>query len=334
MKIGFIGAGNIARAHGAALKQVEGVTLAGTFDPSRPTLERFAADFECAAFESTEALFDAVDAVYVLTPPKAHHNPVIDAIEHGKPVLCEKPITTDLIEARNMVETAEKAGVLFAMGFNNRARPQLRWLRDGVADGRIGSALSCWIRRLGYSRLDPGSNWRTSAGALAGMTIQSISHDIDMLRFVVGEITTVSAQIASSMPEVEGYDDNLSATVAFESGVVGNIHASWSSHLGSGSRGVVGTEGTMSIEGPGLWPMTRTRFARLGDTTEHVEEYPRATAEYMGYVGVGEAFLKAVVDGSAPLSTGRDGLRALEVSHALLRSAATGQFVDSRTIEP
>lgn len=332
MRVGFIGAGNIARAHGAAMRQVEGIDLVAAFDSHAPTLDRYCADFGIRPAGRLEELFDQVDAIYVLTPPKEHHDALLSAIAAGKHVLCEKPIAVALADAREMVAAAEAAGVVFAMGFNNRARPQLQWLKHAVENGDLGDVLQCWIRRLGYSRLPPESDWRTKTGALAGMTIQSITHDIDMLRFVVGEIADVSGAITSSMPEVPEYDDNLSATLIFENGVIGNIHASWSAHVGHGSRGVIGTRGTASIEGPGLWAMTHTRFSNTGDEAERIERFTRQTGDYQGYVGIAESFRDAVTDGTPPLSTGHDGLRALAVSHAILESARSRRFVDSRAL--
>lgn len=333
MRLGFIGAGNIARAHALAIRRVDGVDLVSVYDRDPATLDRFAVDFEVPGAASAEEMFDQVDAVYVLTPPKAHRDPLLDAIAHGKHVLCEKPIAVDLDDAHAMVTAAEQAGVVFAMGFNNRARPQIQALRGAVASGELGDVVSCWSRRLGYSTWDPG-DWRTSEGALAGMTIQSISHDIDMLRFAVGEIADVSGVTGSSMPQVAGYDDNLSATLVFESGALGNIHASWSSHLGHGSRGVIGTRGSFSVEGPGLWMMTHSRSSDTGGDAELIERFSRDVAEDMGYVGTARAFRDAVETGSAPLASGHDGLRALEVSCAILASSDRRAAVDSRGFRP
>jgi myo-inositol 2-dehydrogenase/D-chiro-inositol 1-dehydrogenase len=330
MRVGFIGSGGIAHAHAKGLSTVDGAELAAVFDLDGETAARFAKTYEVEACASQDELIDRVDAVYVLTPPRAHREPLIAAAAQGKAVVCEKPISTTLDDARAMVAAAEQHDVPFAMGFNNRFRPQLRQLRDAVATGHLGDVLSCWTRRLGYSRLAPGSDWRTSEGELAGMTIQSISHDIDMLRFVVGEIGTVFGLVNSSMPEVSGYDDNLTATLQFENGAVGNINASWSSHIGHGSRGVVGTRGSMSVEGPDLWTMTHVRSRVEPDGIERVDNYPRSVADDKGHAGVSATLLQAVRDGGAPEAAGRDGLRALEVSLALLESARSGLSVDSR----
>lgn len=333
MKLGFIGTGAIARAHATAIRRVDGVDLVSVFDRNEEILDKFSSDFEVPAASSAEQLFDEVDAVYVLTPPKAHRDPLLEAIAHGKHVLCEKPIAVDLDDASAMVAAAEKAGVVFGMGFNNRARPQIQALRNAVASGQLGDVISCWSRRLGYSRWAP-DDWRTAEGALAGMTIQSISHDVDMLRYAVGEIELVAGVTGSSMPQVSGFDDNLSATLVFESGVVGNIHASWSSHLGHGSRGVIGSEGSFSIEGPGLWMMTHSRSSNVGGDAEQVEWFARDIAEDMGYAGTAAAFRDAVETGSAPLASGHDGLRSLEISSAILASSARREMVDSRGFRP
>jgi predicted dehydrogenase len=334
MRAGFIGAGNMARVHAAALKKVEDFKIAGFFDTNQAVAEARVQEFGGTVFRSQEELLDNADAVWVLTPPRAHRDPVVAALDHGRAVYCEKPMSTTLADARDMVEAAERNNVPLMTGFNNRFRPQLIRVHDAVATGAIGEVLHCWSRRLGYSRHAPEADWRTSKDQLAGMTIQSCSHDIDMLRYVVGEITTVSGLIASSLPEVEGYDDNLSAALQFESGTIGTIQSSWSSHLGSGSRGVVGTKGSASVEGPDLWTFTHVRERYDPEGTEDVSWYTRKVADDKGYVGANLSFARAIREGTQPGATGYDGLRALEVSLALLESARTGGgAVDSRTLK-
>jgi myo-inositol 2-dehydrogenase/D-chiro-inositol 1-dehydrogenase len=332
MRAGFIGAGNMARVHATALRNVADVKIAGFFDTNQAAAQACAQDFGGTACRTQEELLDIADAVWVLTPPRAHRDPVVAAAEHGRAVFCEKPIATTLGDARAMVEAADRAQVPMMTGFNNRFRPQLLLVHDAVATGAIGQVLSCWSRRLGYSRHAPESDWRTSKDQLAGMTIQSCSHDIDMLRFIVGEITVVTGVIASSLPEVEGYDDNLSATLRFESGSIGTIQSSWSSHLGSGSRGVIGTNGSASVEGPDLWTFTHVRERYDPEGIEQISWYTPKVADDKGYIGEDQSFVRAVREGTQPGATGHDGLRALEVSLALLESARTGGSVDTRTL--
>lgn len=320
MRVGFVGAGGISRAHAGALRQIEGVELAGYFDVNVDAARARADEYGGVVCEDVRQLFDLVDAVYVLTPPRSHRETVLAAAERGKAIFCEKPIAVSLAAARDMIAATAGHGVPFAMGFNHRFRPQLQRVRAVLSSGGIGEVLSCWSRRLGYNRPRPETNWRTSRAQLCGMTIESVSHDIDMLRYLLGEIAEVSAVITSSVPELSDYDDNLAATLTFESGAIGSIHASWSSHLTDSSRGVVGSTGTVCVDGPDLWTMSRVRSRLVADAVESVEVYPDRVAADWGYLAANQSFVRAVAEDREPEATGTDGLRALEVSTALLES--------------
>ena len=97
------------------------------------------------------------------------------------------------------------------------------------------------------------------------------------------------------------------------------IHASWSSHLGSNSRGVIGTNGAAEVVGPGLWDSQEYRWRTADMDAEGSQQIDDAFSAD-SYVRENEHFLDCVLNDREPSITGRDGLAALRVSHAILRS--------------
>jgi myo-inositol 2-dehydrogenase/D-chiro-inositol 1-dehydrogenase len=105
-----------------------------------------------------------------------------------------------------------------------------------------------------------GPNWRTTPGLLCGMSVESLSHDIDLLRWMMGEVIDVRANVFESRPGLPGFDDTANVVCTLANGGTAVIHASWSSHLSRNSRGVIGTQGTAMVAGSGLWNLDRFHF--------------------------------------------------------------------------
>jgi myo-inositol 2-dehydrogenase/D-chiro-inositol 1-dehydrogenase len=214
------------------------------------------------------------------------------------------------------------------MGFNNRFRPAFRRWRDLVREGELGVPLSAWIVRMAPSTPAPNANWRTTPGLLCGITIESAAHDIDLVRWTLGEIGSVAGSTASSLPELEGFDDTLNALLRVEGGPAVTLAVSWSSAVSTSSRGVVGSGGAVCLVGQDMWTLSELRWARAGgaETIEPIEPVEGAD---LGYRAASEHFVERVREDRDPEVTVDDGLVALEVSLAIKRAAETGQTIAS-----
>jgi predicted dehydrogenase len=147
------------------------------------------------------------------------------------------------------------------------------------------------------------------------------------VRWALGEVDSVSGTTSSSLPELEGYDDTLSAILRLEGGPAVTLGVSWSSAVSTSSRGFVGAGGAACLVGPDMWTVTELRWARSGEP-ETVEPIDPSEGADLGYRAASEHFIDRVREDRAPEATVRDGLAALEVSLALRRSADTQQTID------
>lgn len=326
MRIGLIGAGGIARTHASCLRGIDGVRIVGVVDPARDRAEALAAEHGAVAFDDLGQLLGEVHAVYVCSPPTLHREHVEEAAAAGVHVYCEKPVATTLADGRAIAEAVDQSGVHAMVGFNNRFRPALRRWRDLVRDGELGRPLAAWVLRVAPSLPAPNASWRTTPGLLCGVTIESASHDIDLVRWAFGEINAVTGVTASSLPELEGLDDTLSAVVRVVDGPGVTLAVSWASSVSMSSRGVTGTEGAACLVGPDMWTLTELRWARSG-SAETVEPIDPAEGADLGYRAASEHFIACVREDREPEVTIADGLTALEVSLALLASAGEGRTV-------
>jgi myo-inositol 2-dehydrogenase / D-chiro-inositol 1-dehydrogenase len=325
VRVGVIGAGGIGRIHAENLQAIDGVRVSSVLDVSVPRAEELAAACDARVLTELPPMLDEVDAVYVCSPPTFHREHVLAAASAGVHVFCEKPLAGTIEDGRAIADAVAAARVHAMVGFNNRFRPTFRRWRELVRD-EVGTPVGAWIHRMAPSTPAPHANWRTTPGLLTGVTIESASHDIDLVRWALGEVEAVSGSIGTSLPELEGYDDSLFGLLRVENGPAVTLGISWSSPISMSSRGVVGSGGAACLTGPDMWTLSELRWAPSGGP-ERVEAIdPREGAD-LGYRAETEHFVGCVNEGRTPDVGVEDALSALDVSLALLTAARGGRTV-------
>ena len=319
VNIVMVGAGGIARKHGSSLMRISGTNIVGVVDSNRERAEILASRVGASVYENLEDCTVEADVVYILTPPSTHRELALKAIRTGKHVVCEKPISISLADAEVMVQAAKEADVKLMIAFNNRFRKGFKRLREMTKAGKLGKLVNIWSQRIGRA-IPQGYNWRTDPQLLCGMSIESLSHDIDLIRWIAGEIVDVRANIVVSNPDLQGFDDNAHVVLTLSNGGTAVIHASWSSHLDMNTRGVIGTLGTAVVEGPGLWDGKHFRWKTCEMEHEHIEVIDDSYAVSNSYEMENRHFIDCIANDLPPAITGADGLAALKVSHAILDS--------------
>lgn len=331
-RIGFIGAGGVANVHRKAIELVDGATLAAVYDIDTPACSAMAAQAHAKACSGVDEVFDRSDAVYILTPPHTHRELVVRALEAGKHVLCEKPLAISLEDGQRIREAVAAADVAFMIAFSMRYRESYQRLKAIYDSGSLGTPLTFWFQRMfGGGGYDP-NNWRYRPESQSGMSIESLSHQIDQVRWILGEIETVYARVVASHPELPGVDDNIHAVFGLENGVTATLHVSWSSHLQFNTTGINGTDGTVRIWGAGGanhdTMYRQLRGATAEERTDLGEKYDERIManECRGFLELISAHENGRADVSFPSID--DGLRALEISHAMLASSRQNRVVD------
>jgi predicted dehydrogenase len=139
------------------------------------------------------------------------------------------------------------------------------------------------------------------------------------LRWLVGEVVGVRANVFESRPHLPGFDDNANVVLTLANGGTALIHASWSSHLGRNSRGVIGTQGTAMVGGSGLWNLDQFHLKTLSMEYERIDVL-NDKLDVQSYREESRHFVDCVQNDRPPSITGEDGLAALRISHAILTS--------------
>ena len=326
VNIALVGAGYVADRHVEALRALDDAHVVAIVDVVKEKAEQLAATCGATAYKTLGACLDQVDMVYILTPPTTHRELALQAYSAGKHVLVEKPIAIDLSDAHAIVDGAAEADVKLFVGFNMRFREGFARLKETIQSGKLGKPIQFWSQRLGTGPFAKGPNWRTTPGLLCGMSIESLSHDIDLIRWTMGEIRDVRAMVFESYPDLPGFDDNANAMFSLGNGATAVINASWSSHLNSNSRGVIGTEGTAMIAGSGLWTLDQfhLKTTRMEHETIEVLNEPLDASSYQK---LSRHFIDWVVNDVEPPVTAQDAIAALKTSYAILTSHRENRVV-------
>lgn len=138
-RIGIIGTGRIAQRFIPEVKLVSGISAQGVYNPHKESAERFAKRWEIDAYESIEEFYEAVDAVYVASPHETHYGYIKSALEHGKHVLCEKPMVLEKAQAEELFQYARAHKLILFEGIKTAYCPGFNKLLGMACSGMIGN---------------------------------------------------------------------------------------------------------------------------------------------------------------------------------------------------
>lgn len=341
LKIAVVGAGLIGRRHVQLIQESASCGLSALVDPAPGALD-FAREAGMPIYPTLDALFAAEnpDGVIVATPNSLHTENGLDCVEHGVPVLIEKPISDSLEEATRLAEAASAADVPLLVGHHRRHSPILAKARKVVEDGTLGPVVAVMGSALFYKPdlyFDEGS-WRREVGG--GPILINMIHEVDDLRWLCGDIVAVQA-FSSNATRGFPVEDTVAINLRFASGALG---AFMLSDTAASARS---------------WEQTsreNTSYAHYGDEDCYLIAGTRGSLAvptmrlkvYTGQRSWWEPFHEAVIDvnradplarqlehfcsvirnEAEPAASGWDGVQTLRVTLAIHEAARTGRPVD------
>ena len=234
LRIGFLGAGLIATYHSKSLRRCSSVIeRVGVFDTDQERAAQFAAASGHTLMASEDDVLDSCDAVYVCTWTSEHQRQVDKAAARGLAIFCEKPLAFDVDTARQMAERVSRAGVTNQVGLVLRHSPAYLWARHLIDEPAAGRVMSVVCRDDQFIPIQGqyGSTWRSDHRLAGSGTLMEHSiHDVDMFRFLAGDVARVSAYSANYHAH-DGIEDVATATVRFTNGALGTLASIWHDNL-------------------------------------------------------------------------------------------------------
>jgi len=325
INIGLLGAGRIGLTHARAFSGIPTARIAAVFDPLDAAAQ-VAIDLTGARRATVDEIMSdpTIDAVIIATPTDLHATQVEQAAHAGKAIFCEKPIDLDIDRVRACLKVVSETGARMQIGFNRRFDREFVELRAQIEAGAVGELELVQITSRDHAP-PPIEFIKRSGGMFRDMMI----HDLDMARFLVGEefvevFATGSVLIDPAIGDA-GDVDTASATLKTASGKIAVITTNRRATYGHDQRAEVhGSKGMASIG--------NRRATSVSVADSHGYRREPLLASFMdryadAYKRELTAFVEALETGGPLSPTGEDGLRALELADAALRSMETGRLV-------
>lgn len=338
-QLAVVGFGLIGRRHADVIRRTPGMTLSAVVEPS-PDGQEAARALGAKVYASLEDMLSVAppDGVVLATPTPLHLEQGLVCISAGCPLLIEKPISVTADQARQLTDAAERSGVPLLVGHHRRHNGMVKAAKQVLTDGAIGDIravqATCWFYKPDY--YFDAAPWRTKAGA--GPISVNLVHDVDLLRHFCGEVTSVQA---IAVPSRRGFEneDLATAVLRFQSGAVATISVSdsivspWSWELTARENPaypatsescylIGGSKGGLSLPDLRVW-----RHSDEPDWWTPISAQNLTCAMDDPLAVQITHFANVIAGTEAPLVSGWEGLKSLEVVEAVATSSASGREI-------
>lgn len=235
-KVGFIGTGGISNVHLRFLHERDDVKIAALCDVNEENLDKRHQEYGGLKFTDFHEMLDAVplDAVWLCTPPQIREEPLLACAEKDIPVMCEKPVERNSAEAERIAEKLGNHNQKVQVGYVFRSIPLVGELLKAKADDRVHLVHSFYGCNVSLTMgLKP---WFYEKERSGGGLVDQATHNLDLLRMLLGEVTTVTGVTSNPVKSKEtGYtiDEVIAVDFVFENKTVGSHIHTW---VGDGWR--------------------------------------------------------------------------------------------------
>ncbi len=325
LRFALLGAGRIGKVHARAVASNPQARLVAVADAFEKAAKELASAYgaEIRTIDAIEKAGD-IDAVIICTPTDTHADLIERFAKAGKAIFCEKPIDLSVKRVEKCLAVVDKTNATLMVGFNRRFDPHFAAVRKAIDDGAIGT-----VEMVTITSRDPGppplDYIARSGGIFRDMTI----HDFDMARFLLGEEPVAVSAHASVLVDKKigeaGDFDSVSVILETASGKQAVISNSRRATYGYDQRiEVHGSKGMVAAENQR--PVSIELANDKGYTRPPLHDF-FMTRYIDAYANEITAFIAAKAAGKKASPSGKDGLVALKLADAALKSAKTGKTV-------
>jgi UDP-N-acetylglucosamine 3-dehydrogenase len=307
--VAVIGTGFWGRNHARVLKELEETELIAVCDVNPERAGKVANQFDVKPYTSTGMMLKRgdIEAVSVCTWSTSLAKEASKALKAGKHVLIEKPMATNPNQAEKLLKTASNQELHLTVGFLMRFIPGLQHVRKAVENKAIGKIVCATSKRV--------SEWPERVGDI-GVVKDTAIHDIDIMRYLFNEDPTAVYAKTGSMKHAK-FEDYAQIMLTFEDGKSAFIESNWLTPYKTRMLTVTGSEAIMKLD-------YITQELTIEDAKETLQpRYPWQEPLKLEL----KHFANCILKKEKPLITGKDGLKALQIADAALKSSATGRVV-------
>jgi len=338
-KLALVGAGVIGKRHLDAINAIDNVELVGIVDvqaEAKAVAEKYAVPL----FESVAELAKNVQpqGIVVATPTEHHFQPTIDAMSAGAHVLVEKPLMATLAECEQTIAKSNSTGKHVLVGHHRRYYDLVNKAREVVQQGGIGQLITVsgqWNLRKHSDYYNP--DWRKQWKA--GPVLTNLIHDMDLLRYIAGDVVSITAEVSHAVMGFEK-EDAAALVMRFANGALGSFilsdqgHSPWHWEGATGENLIVprsfqnafqfiGTEGALEFPILKLWKSV----AGDNDWTDELAADDLGGELEDAYINQINHFAEVINSRVSPRITAQDASDTLKATLAVLEAAKTGSRV-------
>jgi UDP-N-acetylglucosamine 3-dehydrogenase len=307
--VAVVGSGFWGRNHARVYKELQETDLLAVCDIDTEKARSVASQFGAKPYTSLRRMLQDrnIEAVSVTTWSTSLARVATEAVKAGKHVLVEKPMAANVKQAERLLEAAKKKRVHVSVGFLMRFIPGLQHIKKAVEDKTIGELVCATAKRV--------SQWPERVGDV-GVVKDTAIHDIDVMLYLFSE-DPIAVYAKTGNMRHKKFEDYAQIMLTFEEGKTAFIESNWLTPYKTRILIATGTEAIMNLD-------YITQELRIEDAKETLQpRYPMQEPLKLEL----RHFANCVLEKEKPITTGLDGLRALRIAEAALRSSATGRII-------
>jgi UDP-N-acetylglucosamine 3-dehydrogenase len=324
MRVAVIGTGGMGKNHCRAYSELKEVDLVAASDINKEEIKKISKEYECNTYTSYMEMLkkERIDAISICVPTSLHFKVVMDVLKKYKcAILVEKPITYDVLEAKKMISLAKKKDTLLMVGHIERYNPAIQKVKEIVKNGLIGKIFTMSSRRVG---LTPPR--KIDCGVILDLSV----HDIDVMRFISEQ--EVRDVFCNAKQVFTKFEDCAFLQMKFENDILSMIEVNWLTPIKIRELFITGERGILKID------------YISQDILFYEKQIDRGIKSFEDLICKYETIAKKVfvkkeeplklellnfirsADGiEEPLVKAEDGLIAIQITNAALRSIKTGK---------
>jgi UDP-N-acetylglucosamine 3-dehydrogenase len=307
-----IGTGFWGKNHARVYKELASTKLVAVCDVNGERAKSIADQFGVKAYTSSSRMLknEEIEALSVCTWSTNLAKEALKALKAGKHVLVEKPMATQTKQAETLLKTAEENGLHLTVGFLMRFIPGLQHIREAVENKKIGELVCATARRV--------SQWPERIGDV-GVVKDTAIHDIDVMRYISNE-DPIGVYAKTGSMKHRKFEDYAQIMLTYEDGKSAFIESNWLTPYKTRTLRVTGSDAIMRLD-------YITQELWIEDAKETLQ--PRYLWQEPLKLEL-QNFADCILEKKKPVVTGADGLKALQIAEAALRSSAKSRAIKLR----
>lgn len=327
MRVGIVGVGFMGATHAAGWAET-GAQIVGFAGETTEECQPLAAQYGGQIFQDLGEMLPQVEVVDICTPTHLHHPMVLQAAAAGKQIVCEKPLGRTFEQARQMVAACQAQGVRLLVAHVVRYFPEYALAQQVVSSGQIGRPGVIRLSRGSYRPKKPMGNWFLDEEKSGGILLDLMIHDFDYARWIAGEVESVYAR---KINDPNAQVDYGLVILSHRSGALSHVSGAWAYPPPTfrTSLEIAGDAGLVEFSSEDSAPIKNLILKRGGDAPD--VGLPASPVSESPYTTQIKDFYRALQDDSPARVSAADGLAAVQIAEAAMRSAQSGQAL---TLEP